>query len=431
MKASRETLQRLILGVAAASVGAAVVVAVLFAVGVLGGGDSAGSPDEIALKVAGAMSRPGMVYEALGSDGSVVWIDAEHQQYRRREADLAGGLTSVGQGWTRYSYDVQSNTVQQNDTTPSGAQKPRIDDPMARWTDPTAALAFSNSLVVLGKETAEGAEVIVLDASTPVVDSSGNQIGTLFGRVEVDAKTYLPHAFQRRQVLPDGTTPTPAVEGTDPNARVTYETKFVPRSSLDADFFDPSIVQKQVKTNQNRLEALRATGLTPLWLGAYYDGSPYGELQLPPTVSISSDGEAMTGEIDYALVSPTLQSPGAVVIRLAKDASGFTHPNIPQFAGALPERKKDVTVAGQPATLYTSILTVAALPCPVGNCALSSALLYRRLVFMHGATGVQVEVTPRVDDKGDDQNGFNSDDGIVSLANALVEIPADAVMPAQ
>ncbi|HVP05052.1 MAG TPA: hypothetical protein VMT90_05170 [Dehalococcoidia bacterium] len=413
------------------SVVAVAVVAALLLSGVLGGGssDNPGSGDEIAQKVLEAITKPGMVYQVVGTDGSVAWIDPADEEYRRRDATLDGGLTSVGKGWTRYSYDIQNNVVAQDDTSPTGAQRPRIDDPLARWTDPTAALAFSGRLEVTGREVADGKQVIVLQASTPVVDKEGNQAGTLFGRVEIDAETFLPHAFQRRQVLANGTTPTPAVAGQDPNARVVYTSDFIPRSSLAADFFDQSIVQQQVKTNQNGLQQVRDIGLTPLWFGVYYDGRPYGELQLPPTVSIAADSEAKTAHIDYALVSPTLQSEGAVIIRLAEDTSQFTHPQIPQFAGDLPENEETVTAGGVTATLYTSILTVNALPCPAASCPHSDAKLYRRLVFKHGDAAVQIEVEPRLDDQGNDLNGFNSRDGIISLAGVLTEVPADAVMP--
>jgi hypothetical protein len=410
---------------AGVSVAAVVVVAALLVAGVIGGGgDSVGSADEIAQKVADAIRQPGKVYHAGGTDGSIVWIDAEAQQYRERDAAVNGQLTSVGSGWTRISYDAQNNEVTADDTSPQGSQRPRIDDPMVRWSDSLAALAFSNSLTVLGRSTAEGVEVIVLQATTPTVDSSGNPTGTLYGRVEVDAQTYLPHAFESKRVLADGTTPTPAVEGLNP--RVVYTTEFVDRSSLSGDFFDRSIVEEQIKTNQSVMEQIRQMGLTPAWFGQYYDGKPYGELQLPPTLAVGVSADTVGGEIDYALVSPTSQAEGAVVIRLAQDAGTFKHPNVPQFAGELPEKKESVTLSnGEAGTLYTSSLTVDALPCPTASCPHSTAVLYRRLIFQRGSTAIQLEVSPRILEDGSDSNGFNSRDGILSLAGALVDVPAD------
>jgi hypothetical protein len=419
-------------GLAACSVVAAVIVAVLLVTGAVGGNsDDEGSADEIAQKVSAAIKGGGQVYHVVGSDGSVTWIDAANQEHRRRDADAEGGLTSVGEGWTRYSYDPQDNQVRSEDLSANLAQRPRIDEPFVSWSAPLAALAFSRELRMIGKTTADGVAVIALEASTPVVDSRGNQTGTLYGRVEVDAETYLPHSYQRRQTNLDGTTPTPAIQGQDPNVRVTYENDFIDRSTLAADFFDRSIVEKQVKTNADALRRIRDDlGLTPLWFGQYKDVEPYGEVQLPPTISVNVDTRAGTADIAYALVSPTIQSEAAVIIRLAADTAGFTSPEIPEFAGDLPEVEEAVTLPdGSTGQLYSSILTVEALPCPQGGCPASDAVLYRRLVFTRGETAVQIEVSPRVDETGADLNGFNSRDGILALAGALVEAPEDVVLP--
>jgi hypothetical protein len=420
-------MTRVLAALAAASVLAAIVVAVVL---IAGGGDDndVGSADEVAQKVAEAIREPGMVYNVGGNDGSLAWIDAEMQQYRRRDSAINGGATSVGSGWTEISYDAATNAVTADDTTPSASQRPRIDDPMVRWMDPLAALAFSNQLTLIGRTTADGKQVIALEATTPVVDGAGNVTGTLYGRVEVDAETYLPYAFEARQTLANGATPTPGPEGLDP--RVLYTSEFIERSTLPADFFERSVVEGQIETNQNQMEQVRELGLTPVWFGQYYDGKPYGELQLPPTVSVSVNDEGTEAEIRYALVSPTSVAIDAVIIRLAADASRFTRPEIPQFAGDLPEDEETVTLAdGVTATLYTSILTIDALPCPSGGCPQSSAALYRRLVLQRGDTAVQIEVSPRILADGTDSNGFNSRDGIVSLAGVLVDVPADIGAP--
>lgn len=413
----------------AALIGICVLVAIAVVVVIVAGGgdseDSTGSADEIAQKVVDAINKPGMVYYADGSDGSLTWIDAEHQKYKGKTSVLAGGVESVGSGWTEYQYDPATNAVSEKDNTPVGQQAPRINDPMVRWMEPLSALAFGDVLTVVGRQTSDGVEVIVLDASTPVVDDGGNVTGTLFGRVEIDASTYLPHAFQRRTVLANGVTPTPVPEGTNPH--VTYTSQFIDRTTLAGDFFDKSAVQGEIKTNQTEMDAVRELGLTPAWLGLYYDGTPFGELQLPPTLAVIIDDTKTEATIHYALVSPTIQSEDVVIIRLSDDATTFTHPSIPQFAGDLPETDETVTLAdGTQATVYTSILTTDAVPCPSGvTCPHSDAKLYRRLVFQRGDTAIQIEVSPRIADDGSDNDGFNSADGIVSLANALVDVPAE------
>jgi hypothetical protein len=406
--------------------GICVLAVVIVAVAVLGGGDDddVGSADDIAQKVAEAIRQPGMVYFADGSDGSLAWIDAEMGRYRGQDSVLSGSGLAVGSGWTEFRYDPGTNSVSQDDTEPNAAQRPRIDDPMVRWMDPLAALAFSDTLTVLGRETADGIEVIVLEGQTSIVDSSGNLTGTLIGRVEVEAATYLPHAFQPRTALANGVTPTPGPEGLDP--RVTYTSKFLERSTLPPDFFEESAIEAQIKTNQTEMDKIREMELTPVWFGQYYDGTPYGELQFPPTVSVDIDNEAGTAAIRYALVSPTTVAVDAVIIRMAADAGQFEPPQIPQFAGELPEDEETVTLAdGTPATVFTSILTIDALPCPDGGCPSSDARLYRRLILQRGETAIQIEVSPRLREDGTDSNGFNSADGIVSLAEALVDVPAE------
>jgi hypothetical protein len=415
--------------VMAALAGTSVLAAIVVAVVVLSDGGSQGSEgqpaDEIAHKVVQAIGQPGKVYFADGSDGSLAWIDAERQLYRGQDSILEGGGKAVGSGWTEFRYDPGTNSVSEQDTNPGG-RRPRIDDPMVRWMDPLAALAFSDELRVVGHETAEGVEVIVIEGSTPFRDSSGAVAQTLYGRIEIDASTYLPHAFQPRTLLAGTATPTPGPEGL--NARVTYDSQFFERSELPADFFDRSAIEAEIKTNQTEMNAIRELGLTPFWFGEYYDGSPYGEVQLAPSPAVSVDVDAEDGAaaIRYALVSPTSVARDAVIIRLAGEANDLTRPQIPQFAGDLPENREDVVLAdGTAATLYTSILTVDALPCATGNCPSSSARLYRRLVLVRDGTAVQIEVSPRVLEDGTDSNGFNSPEGIIHLAGALTEVPPE------
>jgi hypothetical protein len=341
----------------------------------------------------------------------------------------------VGQGWTQTVYDPLQNAVTQNDKTPPGPATPRINNPAVSWTDALGALGFGNELLMIGKETADGIEVWVLQAKTPIVDSNGNVTGSLVGRLEVDVSTNLPHAFELRQTSVDGTTPTPDAYGLNPNRRTVYTTsEMISRSSLSADFFDSSKVSSQVQTPAELLQKLRSIGLTPLWLGEHYAGSG-GLLQLTVSNSVSAVVSTKSGDIHYTLILPTsatnaVRATDAVIVRLAADATTFTAPTIPQFGGVLPERKDKVTANGQPATLYTSILTPSDLPCPTGTtCPASGAALYRRLIFAVGTTNVQLETSARVGASGQDANGYNTKDGIIALAEALAEAPAATPSP--
>jgi hypothetical protein len=414
----------------------ALVAAAFFAVlAVRCGGGGTTTGDDVAQRVGQTIQQPGMVYHAVASDGAEVWIDASDQLYRKADAPTRGTLVSVGQGWLQTVYSPVQNAVAQNDKTPPGPATPRINNPAVSWTEALAALGFGNELQMIDKETADGIEVWVLQARTPIVDSNGNVSGSLIGRVEVDVGTNLPHAFEGRQTSVDGTTPTPDAYGLNPNHRTVYTTsEMIPRGSLAADFFDPSNVSAQVQTPAGNLQKLRAIGLAPLWFGEQYLG-PGGLLQLPVSNSVTATASAKRGDIHYTLILPTsatkaLEETDAVIIRLAADASTFTAPTITQFGGVLPEQKDTVTVSGQPAILFTSTLTPNDLPCPKGaTCSPSDAAMYRRLIFAVGKTNVQLEASARIDSVGQDANGYNTRDGIIALAEALKEAPAATPTP--
>ncbi len=414
----------------------ALVVAVVLAamvVGCGGGGDPSG--DDLAKKVGDAINQPGMVYHTVANDGTEVWIDAPDQLYLKVAATAQGKLLSTGQGWTVTSYDPFQNAVTEKDRTPAGPATPRINNPAVSWTDALGALGFGNTLDSTDKSTADGTEIWVVQANSPILDKNGNIAGSLAGRVEIDAKTNLPHAFERHQTDANGVTPTPDVSGLSPNRRIVYKTsEMIPRSSLAADFFDKAKVGAQVQTPAESLDKIRQIGLTPLWLGEQYKANP-GLLQLPATNAVFAVASDKRGEVHYSLIVPTSATNAqeeldAVIIRVAADATKLTSPTIPQIGGTLPEQKDRVTVNGQPATLYTSTLTPNDLPCdPGATCPPTDAALYRRLVFAVGTTNVQVEAAARIGPSGVDANGYNKKDTIIALAEALTEAPQSTPTP--
>lgn len=392
------------------------------------GGDGDPTGQEIASKVQQTIEQGGMVYHAVEGDGTELWIDAANEQFRKKESPQSAGLSSIGQGWTQYSYDPFTNTVVTKDLSPQGPATPRINNPAVSWSDALGALAFGNQLDFTAKSVADGVEVWVLQAKTPILDKQGNQAGALNGRVEIDTKTNLPHAFEKKEVYSDGTTPTPDLSGLNPNRRIVYtKSEMIARDSLPADFFDQSLVSQQLQSPEQNMEKVRALGLEPLWLGVYYEG-PGGILQLPQDTGVFAVSAEERAEIHYSLTVPVSateaqEETDTVILRLAKDPSQFRPPTIPQFGGDLPEQRNATTVNGSPATLYTSILTTANLPCPAGNCPTSSEPLYRRLLFSVGDTAVQLEVASRIAASGRDINGYNDKDAIVALAEALSAAP--------
>jgi hypothetical protein len=395
-----------------------------FAAACGGGGDGL-SGEEVADRVADAVQEPGMVYHAVGSDNSEVWLDPENEVFRRRESTEGGELVSVGEGWVRWAYDPFENAVVEDDSTPQGEVRPRIDNPMVLWLEALGALAFGQELDVIGQTQADGQTVLALEAKTPVVQDGVPTGATLVGRVEVHPDTYFPLAFERSEEAPAGATPS------QERARVRYTTsELIPRDELPEGFFDLSVVEGQVKTTEEELAAIREMGLIPYWLGEGYE-SQLGQLELPPTDSVFRDTTTSMAELHYALIAGAGQTTGAeplldsVIVRLGLDPSAFGPPVIPEVAGSLPETEREVMVRGGTGMLYTSVLTPVDVGCGEEECPETTARIYRRLVLTLEGTAVQIETFARVSPAGDDNNGYNTEFGITALAETLYEIEED------
>ncbi len=403
---------------------AGVLLAVVAACG--GGGEESG--EEIVERVADAVDEPGMVYHVVGDDNSEVWIDVENEKFRRREATSDGELTSVGDGWDRYTYDPFENQVFVQDANPEGPIRPRIDHPMVLWVEALGALAFGQELEVIGDTVADGRAVLALNARTPVTQGGELSGATLVGRVELDPETYLPLAFELSEEAPAGATPSQERE------RIRYTTsELIRRDDIPEGFFDQAVVDGQVLTTEESLRKLGDLGLTPYWLDEVYE-SQLGRLELPPIDAVVVDSTTNMAELHYALIvgaggdgaQPLLD---AVVVRLARDPNGFVQPIIPEFAGPLPEDTKDVEVRGVTGTLFTSFLTPFDLGCDTGECPPTNARLYRRLVFLIDGTAVQLESFARVAATGDELNGYNTEFGLVALGETMMEVSLEEVSP--
>jgi len=127
---------------------------------------------------------------------------------------------------------------------------------------------------------------------------------------------------------------------------------------------------------------------------------------------------------DAEVLARVVISADAVIFRLAKPGRAeFPQPTFPQYAGHLPESVSEITVGGRPAAMGVSILTPAALPCPTATCPETDAPLFIRLQLQLDGAAVQIETYARVDESGIDQNGYNTESGIVQLAEALTPAP--------
>lgn len=403
----------------------AVIAAALIAAACSPGGPGRDDAEGEAERALSAIKRPGMVFHATADNGGEVWIDAERQIYRKRDATEVGGLTSVGEGWTRTSYDPFQNKVIAQDKSPSATNRPRLDDPAIQWFEPLAALAYAPDLRLIGRTTSDGRAVIAIEARSPILDK-GNFTGRyLIGRVELDAQSRLVVAFERRVQLPPGQTPNVAdLQDDQKPTRIRYQTEFLARDTLPSDFFSPGVVEQQVVTLKENLATIGAMGLDLLWLGEEFSDS-HGTLRLPEgTEGVFVDSTKREASFHYSLATGGTGDArlleDSVVLKIGPPGTDFGQPSIQQFSGRLPEGARTVTAAGQQAILYTSILTPADLPCPAGNCPRTRVPLYHRLSLTLGGTGLQIETYARVDSvTGDDENGYNNSEGIVALAEAL------------
>jgi hypothetical protein len=381
-----------------------------------GGGESA---DSIAQKAYAAVNRPGMVYHTTTDDGTELWLDTERHLFRREEPATSGKLVSVGDGWNATTFDSQTDSVSTRDRSPQGPA-PRINDPVILWLEPLAALGYGQNVVVIGKTMADEQEVLALTAATPIVDANGQPTGAVLeGRVELDPDTYLPHAYEKRQSPPAGQAQTPAAA----KRTVFKKSEFISRDKLAVSFFSTKDVEAQVQTIAQTLQRVIAMGLSPLWLGEQYQ-SDGGALALKEGTTPQIDPNTNEVTLNYALVVPVngqnVFADDTIVVRLGPAGTNFGSPPIPQFSAQIPEQHTKATARGVPADVYVSFLSPADLGgCQQPPCLGADVSLYARIAFTVENTSVQIEATARVDATGMDQDGYNSAQGVIALANAL------------
>jgi hypothetical protein len=392
-----------------------------------GGGDGKASAQEIVDRTAAAIRADGMVYHAKGSDGSEVWIDDAGQRYRALQPNGTELFTAVGEGWTETAYDPETNTVSSQERVLSGV--PRINDPAILWFEPLSALANASDITNIGETQADGKTVFAVQTRTPVAAPGQTPSGRfLVGRLELDPNTYLLQAFERRlQLLPGETIDPGSVAGQlgTQNVRVRYEvSELIPLSGLPANFFDKSHVEEQVVTLEKVIAEIRDAGITPHWLGEQYDaGSPVLLLQAVPG---GAEYDANTGEATflYGFEVGGVPTGEAVIIRLSLPGRAeFPQPSFPEFAPPLPEDTFEITVGGRPAAMGVSVLTPEAVCPTLGTCPEADAPLFIRLQLQLDGASVQIETYARVDDSGKEQNAYNTESGIIQLAEALTPAP--------
>lgn len=169
---------------------------------------------------------------------------------------------------------------------------------------------------------------------------------------------------------------------------------------------------------------MRDLGIDPYWLGERFDG-PAGPLILPGVRGVSIDASRSEGMFRYALQGGEdgFDLGDTVTIRLRPvGAPPFEPPANPPI-GPKPEEEEMVTVQGQQAKLYTSLLKPETLPCPVGmTCIPPDVPLYHRLVVTLGDTAIEVRAIGKFK-PGEDANLYNNAEALIAVTNAL--LPAE------
>lgn len=400
------------------------------ALGGCGGGDAG---EDAVQRVLAVMDVEGMVYHA-GGGGGELWLDIDDQLYRSSDVTPDGVAIAVGDGYSRVRYDPVSNAVQTTDEPIGGVLSPRIDDPAIAWMDALEQISFAERVTLLGERVnAEGVTVIVLEGRSSVLVGGEESGAELVAQLELDPETFLLVAFERRQDLPLGVAPDPDPTAFGALRRAVFTiSELIPRSDLSDDFFSSDVVYAVVLTLESRLAKARELGIDPYWLGERYEDS-IGVMALPPSESrfvvegdLADDDGVRQTTFSYAIPAPGSEGEaitvgGAVLVKAwPADRSEAGPPTVPGWA-SVPENVRELETARGAAVLFASVLTPNEAACPDGaECPDSNATLYHRLTITLGGTVVQLETHARVDSEGVDQNPYNSADGIIALAEALI-----------
>jgi hypothetical protein len=382
-----------------------------------GGGEvDLSDADEVAAGALRAVSPPGQVGHlkweesaaGLGTPLAEAWIDADNGRFRveHRSAEGEEGSFTVGVGekWRTAAYMASGD-----DPRPfSYIAAVDREEWAARGIDNLAylcaayldGLASAGEKRVVGESTADGREVVVLEAKQPTDAQKGP--GWMFvATVELDKATLLPVQFRSRTVDPYGT------EG-EVLSLAGFEWEAVSPDDLPSDFFSPDALFAEYSTAREELAEASKLGFELYWLGERYQGAAGGQLDLY-LATVEWDMEADPEdwpELHYA--SEAIRG-GAVIIREGPVGQAQFGPGS-EVRG--PIEQEEVAVLGQPATLYVAIDRL--------YCA--HEMTYRWLVLTLGETAIELHPTP-VCDEGQENNPLNNTEVLVGLAEDLAPVP--------
>jgi hypothetical protein len=258
-------------------------------------------------------------------------------------------------------------------------------------------LAWAGERRVVGESTADGREVVVLEAKQAMEDDW--EPGTMFvATLELDKATLLPVKFRSSTVDSYGT------EG-DVLSLAGFEWEAVSPDDLPSDFFSPDALFATHSTAPEKLAEASKLGFELYWLGERYQGAAGGQLDLY-LATVEWDMEADPEDwpqLHYA--SEAMRGRGAVIIREAPVGQAqFGPPGEVQHPTAGPIEQEQVTVQAQPATLYFE----------TDHLSPTYEVTYRWLVVTLGETTIELYPVP-MSEEGKENNPLNNTEVLVPV----------------
>ena len=339
----------------------------------------------------------------LGTPLGEAWIDADNGRFRLEHRSVEGegssSTVAAGEEWRIAAYMTSGD-----DSRPiSYIRAVDREEMAARGMDNLAyvgaaylsRLAWAGERRVVGESTADGREVVVLEAKQPTHAEKGP--GWMFvATVELDKATLLPVQFRSSTVDPYGT------EG-EVLILAGFEWEAVSPDDLPSDFFSPDALFAEYSTAREELAEASKLGFELYWLGERYQGAAGGQLDLY-LWDVEWDMEADPEDWSQLHYASEAMGRGALIIREGPVGQAQFGPGS-EVVG--PIEQEEVAVSGQPAILYSS---------SEGN--------YRWLVFTREETVIELHPMSMSEEEGK-INPFNNTKALVALAEDLAPVPSE------
>jgi len=385
-----------------------------------GGGVDLSDADEVMAGALRAVSPAGQVGHLKWEESAAgletplgeAWIDADNGRFRLEhrsaEGEEGSSTVAVGEEWRIATYLASGD-----DSRPfSYITAVDREDSAARGIDNLAyvgaahlsRLAWAGERRVVGGEsTADGREVVVLEAKQPAEgDWEG---GTMFvATVELDKATLLPVKFRSSTVEPDGT------EG-DVLSLAGFEWEAVSPDDLPSDFFSPDALFAAYSTARTELAEAAKLDFDLYWLGEKYESAAGGHLDLylwDVDWDLDADPEDWP-QLHYA--TEAMRGRGALIIREGPVGQAQFGPGSEVRE---PIEQDEVVVLGQRATLYSHIDRLYS----------PDEVTYRWLVVTLGETTIELYPIP-MSEEGREVNPLNNTEALVALAEDLAPVPGE------